>query len=948
MEECNRMQNDLNRLSDRVRDREQSLKHIFNDPDEELKNLLKNYDNTLQAKTNELKAVQRKVSDITNRTASNRKQLNLLSTRKGEGFTMNQVLTSNITKLNDFVSKVLTREYGMSVGTQRNNNTFDERLMTSFVEQTVAKVAEIEKDSSSRINSARIKERESYAEQMACNTNLQQILSDIKNIENSLKVNNENKINVKKEIDAYMRECNATGNYVSSSSNSGGYNNVKNEVENDYNISKKRLSDFMSSYSARLSEITENKKTNEEKLRILNDEYRKDSLILNDLSYHRSEFEKIDAQEKMTSMEVNGCNLECISLLNEFHSVLNENNGLDLSANSAVDLLCVCPPNLQSPKQIDLTLATLRTRLSQQQEQRVICKEKIDGFVKKIGATNGSLDQLQKRKIFLSKYLDELQGFDAEIRKQIQLLSDLRIEIGLNDDADDFNTIMSLMRKGSTTFSSTSSSSSYSTSSYDGLFMHMNLDKLIQVSVNTDANCVETLFAHESSSIWKAKFLKKSKGGKSAAAASKCPCCDRGLNASEYDIFEAKLNEMFKSTKEDERVAKEARMKAKDINSNIVNICSNVRSAVEYVNEYNNVTSEISLLENKLNDLTNSEKSETKKYNQCNLFIGHCENALLKLTYVYNKWDDAIKKHADITTKRQQINPYSNSIMMGQDDGRGIGDIEETQRAREREKDLLIRNKDHYIEEENILNSKMNTLRDAENKNHIRLITIQQSEEKFRQLQLKADEYDKVHSSNIESRNSKNSEKNTIEYQLREKENNYELCRKVLKSIEDECLSNTNKIKNELSSLKSLIKDAKDVHAKYMELNMESITTQITGIENENNKLNIECNGMLESIKQMEEQITLHESNKVVISDNLLLRELKQNENTLRNELQLKRRDLGRNEKAVQDERREMDRLQQEITKYGKENAELKVSLYCFICSSYLLFVFCHCILLMN
>ena len=837
----------------RVEDKKQSLEQELEGSDDELRALLRDFDNDMHTRTAELKAMQREVDQLNEHINALRGKSDGLHGRKGEAQSLRSQLDSQRSELQKQLVSIAPK-YNLvppaaSVSAYREFMSSLHSRVEQHIREAKQKVQEVRELSTQR-----------EQEYMSANLSLQRCQMELDGRDQEL-------AKISRERESLRMELNQSG---------GGrrMKSVRDQAQQEFEESLSAHDEFMRTHPDRAAVLKQQLKDLSDRIRSLTDTMDADDRLLIELSANRAQEERLHAQEKQAVIDEVACGEEARNIVARYISVLGGSR----------------PP--ESPEDMQDLLRQLEVKQKDFKSELELLRQQLKDHRNNRSRLEADLTQDESRKMEL---MNKITGLDASKSTLINCIQELN------------------------------KARSEQKNPLPPLTIQDDYQLLLDACQDNNRYRAESRMAFESSKIWYERLESKSKKiplkvGSAADLNAVCPCCDRGMNKNEVEVFQTKIKKLFKLDPEKLNVVTVAAEEALILLRRMTEAISVLRPLVEYENELQLIVDRIPGHKRELDRYKLLEKdAETAAY-ACEDRVRSCNTCTAELSSAYARWEDVClrrKEYADRRVKQSQ------SMVVADTGGRSYAEVEQQQRSRKEEKDDILKKKDLLQAEESRLMKQMFLVKQTLSDREKALADAKAKEARQLQLESRLSELD-VTEREVQEEKLRTNQKLSAEERVKR------MCQSALDgaaaelmATEEACRAQILQLTTERDALNRRVETMADLENRCARVDLDAIMNELERMQSEISEKEEIIKSKVPKIQSMNAKISSQEHTKRIVMDNLSLREALIEQKQLERELIGLTEKLGASTKQVQECQRELQRAEVDVQRFMKEQAQL-------------------------
>ena len=859
--------------SRRAEDRQTSLEQEFSETDTELKKLLEGFDEEMTSRKRELDKCKQQHHALQATVSCSRDKVNTYNKRLGEGFAIQQEYSVSVEKESKMLQDV-ARLYNLTLSVSTSGGR-EGRVVECLREMD--RVAEAsQQDGQRSVSSAQCLLDSATEEYRAASAQLQRLQLEIANDDKELSLQQKRKVQIRTEL----------ANCDSSTSQ----RTARPEAEADVAEAKAQWEEFNSSYGMKTRQLQEERRGVDQQIVDLMATMAADSRLHQDMSLHRAENERLDAQRRLCEVDLSGCVASSLSASEKYRDLIARH----IAANgSTLDATSVC--SFSSYRDVE-TVARFLTAEAIPRLTRMISSstDELQAVQRDLARLQAEKEADGRRRGAMEASLDELRQAELTLEANIQNLAVLRRECDLEEVAVGVE----------------------------------DSDGLLSAIKEVEESAVEEEMALRSSKSWRDVIFRKSREHVPASPAARgaaayvrrCPCCERGMTADDTVVFERAVEKLLKSHKATVEIISgvKARVdRARALAKHAAECFMKITGFGPQRAELKEIESRVAEATSRMSSLQDRERQVKADIDSATRDKSELAMCVMHLDRLHSDWIGVTQRLADV---QQKLTSVSHGINGDPSDHRSISDIEDLQRRREVERDDLQRRKERLMEDDNRLTKRMHALKATLADRERVLMEVVQRVAHVTELESKLQEIDAAERSLTTNRETRNREMTQVRRAVADKEATEKAAREELRRVEEKHRQTQLRIDTAKRELSKVSADCTSVQRRLEAMDIPSVQQSLDTVERELKTRLAEIEEMVPRMRTLEDQLQQQERTKKLVLDNIAYRACRQEAEALQVKLESAQarlapsaeRDYRNAERDLQKGMADMQRLENE------------------------------------
>jgi chromosome segregation ATPase len=669
LQELQRSSEESNR---RVADRLSSLEQEFSESDEQLKALLAGFDDQVSGRRQELNRLRQQEASLQSSVKSIRDKEGVLKTRLGEGFEVENQFAKNAEKESESM-KDIARQLNMAPPPPPPaSSSVAERMgrVESFLQELDRLRSTCEQDGLRTVGGVQKLVDAASSDARAAITRLQQLLLEVDHDE--------------KELYKLNREKTQCRTELASCDNSASQRAARPEAEADLQQARTQWQEFEASYRPKSEQLARDRRAVESDIRDLSDRIATDSRLHQDMSLHRAESERLDAQRRQAEADLVACKATARVSSDKYRSIITRHVA---STGSAINAAALCAfSSYQDVEAVSRFLSAEATPQLSHSINRI--SGELQGVQRDLAQLQAKRDMDLQRRVKMEASLEQLRQAERQVQDNLERLGELRRECDLEEaqmSVDDYEAVKSAIKQA-------------------------------------EECAAEEEMALRSSKAWRDVVMKKSRDN----GQRKCPCCTKPLTGDETSVFERSVEKLFKGHKATEEIIASVKSRVERAR----NIFRDVSDCFVKITGFGPQRKELQELDSRVSDagsrsaqLLEKEQQLKAELESANKDKGELTVCVLELERLQSDWMAHTLRLGDVENKLRAL---TRGLSSDQNDRRSLAEIEEAQRQREVEREDLQRRKDRLADEDSRLTKQLHALRSGLAEREKALLEVEQ------------------------------------------------------------------------------------------------------------------------------------------------------------------------------------------------------------------------------
>ncbi len=654
------------------------------------------------------------------------------------------------------------------------------------------------------------------------------------------------------------------------------------EAQREFQDASAAHDEFLASFQMKTNEFRRLMKEYNDKIRVIDDEYSADDLLLQDMNMNRQDLALISANEKRLDEDLNSIRSDLMSLFNHRQELLKE-----ISNDVPMDLTgttCTATDVERIKSFLDTTNSQLKSRnASENAESRNIEKE-----IAKLSAVlqqeNNRLLTLKHQENSFSEKQRVLKGIHNEIFR----IRDKTSQCGLT--FENINNIET-----------------------------MSMNELLEMVNQCCDDIRDVTVIHQASASFKNKLNKKK------AKTNSCPICKQGFpNEAVCGSFEKNVEDFLVDVYKMGISLDDASgclVELTDIRDRIVGLVKDMEPLQGFRLEYDSCSQKINELKSSISSSESKLDAITKSISESNDVISIREGTLNELNDILQRWRLVDSKRQEIAEKKRRQTQSMSGIDSG---GRTFEDIDRQQRDRREMKDDLLKKKERLRNDEDSLNKRMSVVKS----------NMMEKEKLVADAKLKGSKYSdlevqiKANAVEVENLTTKQRtigrEREDVKKALNELSSTFNISKSEFASLEEKFRSLDTSITNEFNNIMKLNEDISRLRGKVSIDEINQLKATIEALNKE-----IADKDEVSRTFQPQYQAVLSEMNnqerhKKTFVQNIELRKAKMELRLLNDEQEIKGSRLEMDANKLADLQRQMQKAEKDLQVSATERDKLR------------------------
>lgn len=870
----------------RVADRLSSLEQEFSESDEQLQSLLAGFDGQVNVRRQEMNRLRQQEMSLQNSVKVARDKEGVLNTRLGEGFAVEQQFVKDAERESKSMQEI-ARQLNMAppppLPSPPVSVSMSERTgrVDAFLSELDRLKTTCEHDGQRNISSVQKLLDTASAEFRGASTSLQQLQLEVSNDEKELYKLNREKTQCRTEL----------ANCDSSASQRA----ARPEAEADLNQARTQWQEFETTYRQKSEQLAKDRRSVDSEIRELTDRIAADNRLHQDMSLHRTESERLDAQRRQADADLSSCKASAQNASNKYRALIARHVA-STGSTMNVDSLCA----FSTCQDVETVSRFLSAEAMPQLTHRI---NRLTGELQTVQRDEAQLQAKKdldiQRRTHVEASLEQLRQAEGQVKEQLIRLAELRREC----DLDEAN-------------------------------MSVEDVEAVKAAIKQTEECAaEEEMALRSSKAWRDVVMKKSRDSVptargSAAFVRRCPCCDKGLTAEETTVFERSVEKLFKGHKATAEIIASVKSRVdrargifKEVSDCFVKITGfgpQRRELQELEARVSDVVSRSKQLADRAQQLTAELESANKDKNDLTVCV-------IELGRLQSDWTGHSLRLNDVENKLKSL---TRGFSSDPNDRRTLGDIEEAQRQREVDREDLQRRKDRLMDEDSRLTKQWHALKAGLAEREKALLEVEQRVARVTTLEEKIRSIEASERSVTTSKESKALELAQLKRVVGDKEAVEKAAKEELRKAEDKHRQALTRILNFRNDLVRTSSDCTSVHSRLLAIDIPSVKNSLEVLQREMKSRQREVEDLQPALRLLEDQLTQEERTKKIVLDNIAYRSCKREAETLQQKLLEARERLGPNaERDHRDAQRDLQKWTTELQRLEKDKHTSEVSI---------------------